>query len=114
MTIASTSNPATLKRTLVEVGEFPSLGLLGIPVKPSVLRAILMETGYRIAGNLLLLEHIFRADENTGKYASVLNKDGTLFVAACADAVNILILFSCSTGWVVGKCLIDHNRYQYQ
>jgi pseudouridine kinase len=90
MTIASTSNPATLKRNAGGVvGNISRhLALLGIPVK------LISVLGNDPDGDWLLQdcrqfgitdEHIFRADENTGKYASVLNKDGTLFVAACAD-----------------------------
>ncbi|MBP9099139.1 MAG: hypothetical protein KBF74_10015 [Ferruginibacter sp.] len=90
ITMACTSNPAIRKRNAGGVvGNIARhLALLGIPVK------LITVLGNDPDGEWLLqdcrqfgisTEHILRVNENTGKYVSVLNADGSLFVAACAD-----------------------------
>ena len=89
-TVAATSNPATLKRFAGGVaGNIAhNLALLGIPVQ------LVTVLGNDPDGNWLKDECnkngigtdlLLRVNDHTGKYASILNADGSLYVAACTD-----------------------------
>lgn len=88
--VPATSNPATLKRHAGGVaGNIARhLALLDIPVQ------LITVLGNDPDGDWLKDECVknnigtdvmLRINDSTGKYASVLNPDGTLFVAACTD-----------------------------
>ena len=89
-TVAGTSNPAILKRYAGGVaGNIARhLAMLGIPVD------LITVLGNDADGHWLKNEcnqngigtdHILWVNDSTGKYASVLNADGSLYVAACTD-----------------------------
>ena len=89
-TVAATSNPAVLKRypggVMRNIARH--LVLLGIPVQ---LITVLGNDpdgewlGNDIKNNGIGSDAVLRVDDNTGKYASILDADGSLFVAACTD-----------------------------
>lgn len=89
-TVAATSNPATLKRYAGGVARniAHQLSLLDIPVQ------LITVLGKDPDGNWLREECnnnrigtdvMLQVDDNTGKYSSILNPDGSLYVAACTD-----------------------------
>lgn len=89
-TVAATSNPAVLKRYAGGVARNIAhhLALLGIPVQ------LVTVLGNDPDGNWLKNECIQNGigtdvllcvDDSTGKYASIINTDGSLYVAACTD-----------------------------
>lgn len=89
-TIRNTSNPATLKKYPGGVARNIAhhLSLLDIRVQ------LITVLGNDRDGNWLIDECyknrigtdlILRVEDSTGKYASILNSDGTLYVAACTD-----------------------------
>jgi len=88
--MAATSNPATLKRYAGGVaGNIAHhLALLDVPVQ------LVTVVGNDSDGDWLInecakkgigTEAVLRVHDSTGKYASILNPDGSLFVAACTD-----------------------------
>ncbi len=95
--VAATSNPAFVKRAAggVVCNIARHLGLLNIPVE------LISIVGNDTDGNWLRSEiekcnvgtqHLIEVDTPTGKYVSILNKDGSLFAAACSDvSVEYLI-----------------------
>jgi len=89
-TIPGTSNPAILKRYAGGVVRNIAhhLAMLDIPVQ------LLSVLGNDADGEWILddcrknnigIDSIIRVNDHTGKYASILNADGTLFAAACTD-----------------------------
>jgi len=89
-TIPATSNPAILKRYAGGVVRNIAhhLAMLDIPVQ------LLSVLGNDAEGEWILddcrknnigIDSIIRVNDHTGKYASILNADGTLFAAACTD-----------------------------
>ena len=89
-TVAATSNPAVLKRYAGGVirNIAHHLALLEIPVQ------LITVLGNDADGEWLMgdckkngigLDAVFRVDDNTGKYASILDADGSLYAAACTD-----------------------------
>lgn len=89
-TVLASSNPATMKKAAGGVARniAHNLSLLGIPVK------LFSVTGNDNDGRWLIesckqaginTDLFWQVDEITGKYASVLDTDGSLIVAACTD-----------------------------
>ena len=88
--VAATSNPAFVKRAAggVVCNIARHLGLLNIPVE------LITIVGNDTDGNWLRSEiekcnvgtqHLIEVEVPTGKYVSILNKDGSLYAAACSD-----------------------------
>ncbi len=88
--IAATSNPATAKRYAGGVaGNIArNLAMLQVPVQlvaalgTDADAAWLMQVLHKEGVDLELLQQV---EGQTGKYASVINPDGSLYVAVCAD-----------------------------
>ena len=89
-TVAATSNPAILKRYAGGVaGNITRhLALLGIPVQLVTVLGNDPDGDWlkdQCDQNGIGTDALLRVNDHTGKYASILNADGSLYVAACTD-----------------------------
>lgn len=90
MAIAATSNPATVKRYAGGVAGNIARNLAMLQVPVQLLAALGTDSDAAWLKQVLHkegvgLELLLQVEEQTGKYASVINPDGSLYVAVCAD-----------------------------
>ncbi len=95
-TIAATSNPAKLKRSAGGVARniAHQLALLEVPVQLITVLGNDPDANWLLEDcrkNNIGTEFLLQVVDGTGKYASILNPDGSLFVAACSDLCEIYI-----------------------
>lgn len=88
--IAATSNPASLKRYAGGVaGNIARhLALLDVPVQLVTVLGNDSDGDWlkeQCTQNNIGTDVVLRVHDSTGKYASILNSDGSLYVAACTD-----------------------------